>query len=322
MEKIKVLVDQLVESQYETIKFILRTPTTNPKDVEYLILHLENLCKIEIVKYWIENDNQRILNVKFKASTKFKLLPESHQFYLSIVESHDKLFFNPDRHKLILRNVSKENQPYLTVYLKNLTPENTLVEYYESKFFRNTFIAKFSRAIDFDVLQYRNRSKLSLKCQNIDLMQAFHTNSTLKRYYCDDLDSRILNLKCDDLKFRQNGWCFKKTAKCVYELSFTRNKSLTRTNSEKEWTFLNQTDDFTLDAAENCYNLSLISETVGVLDESVIRDLLVKHKGFVMHHFEHKFPRIYDIYNRIFLLIFIFVHFFKDILGQIKYDSY
>ena len=93
---------------------------TNNYDLEFLLLHIENHTKTEIVSHWLD-PTKKFLHVIFKSTRALKKLPILHYSIEDTVKSIDnEKYFRRNEKILILTNVTSENEQYLTIYIKNL----------------------------------------------------------------------------------------------------------------------------------------------------------------------------------------------------------
>ena len=197
--------------------------------------------------------------------------------------------------------MKREQEEYLTTYLKNLVPNNPIIEYFQSKMFSNTFIVKFQNKINFDSINRRNDEKSILKKLKFKLMPAYNTNDCIIRYnilYSNQSSGNLSN------GFKENGFCEIKDF--IYQLKFIEPfyKDNLRNYDNKKMIF---------DYSETCYNLELVSEKIGIVYEKFMPHFIDSPNWKLVFFIEKNIPLVNDIIKLLILIFFKFFKFFRKL---------
>jgi hypothetical protein len=103
------------------------------------------------------------------------------------MRAYDQEMFVIDAKRLIVKNVNTNMDKYLTIFLKNLLlnidSTNEIIQYYESKLFKYTYIVEFKRVIsNYNLIYSTLRRKNLLSRQNIHILPAHKTNVIVRKY--------------------------------------------------------------------------------------------------------------------------------------------
>ena len=157
----------------------------------------------------------------------------------------------------------------MTIYLKNLIRDekNEIVQYYESKFFKQTYIVKFKHDLPaFNLIYSKNNTKEMLARQNIHILPAFHTNMILKRFTRTNQTTPIIDIT-DSNRFELDGTY--RTNQYIFKIEFKSSRNQKSRRLVEEMDKINS-----LDLIEHCYNVESINESIALLDQATLASLM------------------------------------------------
>ncbi len=275
------------------VRFRLTTTNSQIKqtEIDFLVLHIENHTNCDIVNHWLDT-HREILNIIFKSPRGLRNLPSlSHYLIASTLNSiNDDRYFRRNDRLLIVTNVHKDSEQYLTIFIKNLDPENQIVQYFESKLLSNTFFVEFRRRINFELLEKRNKQKEILTRQRFHLMPAYHTNAVVMKYRNKQLKT------ASEWSFNKYGVCVKND--CAYVFGFKSKLGMVADNGS-----VDGLEDVNFEMYENCYNLDLVASKVAAVDEKLLWGLIDEQEGRLNHYLSQYFPIGYFVW--IYVVFFV-----------------
>jgi hypothetical protein len=268
----------------EKLKLKLRDKNISQVDLDYLLLHIENVTKSSISDYWLDS-SCGVLNINFDKLIKsnVQFLPIQSQQYKHCMRAFDQDLFVIDTKRLIVKNINTNMDKYLTIFLKNLLlnidSTNEIIQYYESKLFKHAYIVEFKRDIsNYNLIYSTLRQKNVLSRQNIHILPAFKTNIIIRKYSGItktsnlNTNSSLLDVN-DELnnnnKFELDGTY--RTNEFIFKIEFNYNKSNKKSVSSSSLT--------ALDLIEYCYNLELINDCIAIFDYDTLNYLMRNTKN-------------------------------------------
>lgn len=276
------------QQKTENLKLKLRDKNITQVDLDYLLLHIENVTKSSITGYWLDS-SCCVLNIYFDKliRSNVQLLPIQSQQYKHYMRAYDQDMFVIDTKRLIVKNTNEDMDKYLTIFLKNLLlnidSTNEIVQYYESKLFKHTYIVEFKRDIsNYNLIYSTLKRKNVLSRQNIHILPAYKTNIIVRKYnsrvtnnkFVSNSSSSLLDVnELNNNKFELDGTF--RTNQFIFKIEF----NYTKTNNNINKNSVSASSLTTLDLIEYCYNLELINDCIATFDFDTFNYLMRNTKN-------------------------------------------